>query len=102
MSEHTPGPWETYAGHVYAPGENGANICSVSEPRATSDVRYTPLRLDSPDLAEAHANARLLASAPDLLAACCDALRYLEVEGHGGWHMAGQLRAAIAKARGEA
>lgn len=65
----TPGPWKEIAGHVFAPGQHGANICSVSELRATTTVGYTPVELGSKDFHEACANARLIAAAPELLAA---------------------------------
>lgn len=64
---HTPGPWEAYGAHVYAPGENGANVCSCGSPRADKMVGYTPLSVTDPDLKEAYSNARLIGSAPDLL-----------------------------------
>lgn len=64
----TAGPWLIAgATHVYAPGEAGANICSVGEPRATTSVRYTELQLGSKDFGEACANARLIAATPELL-----------------------------------
>ena len=71
MSEtkFTPGPWEYYAYLVYAPGPNGANICAISEPRATTAVQYTRVAIGSPDSAEVVANATLIAAAPDLYAA---------------------------------
>lgn len=57
----TQGEWLIAgATHVYAPGENGANICSVSEPRATQTVEYTRAELGS---TEAYANARHIANA---------------------------------------
>lgn len=74
---HTPGPWLIAgATHIYASGKNGANVCSISEPRATTEVRYTPLALGSNDREEAYANARLIAAAPDML----KALRKLTTE----------------------
>lgn len=70
MTTHTPGPWEIAgASHVYAPGPNGANICSISEPRASTIVGYTEPALGSTDSEEAYANAHLISAAPDMLAA---------------------------------
>lgn len=43
------GPWKSAAMHIYVPGENGANICSVGEPRAGTTVGYTELSLGSKD-----------------------------------------------------
>lgn len=73
MSEQkwTKGPWEIAgAVHVYAPGKNGANICTIGEPRASASVGYTELELGSKDSNEAYANAVLVAAAPDLYEAC--------------------------------
>jgi hypothetical protein len=69
MSEtkFTPGPWKTWGSCVF--GDTGT-VCACGEPRATSTAEYTPLEYGSKDRAEAHANAQLIASAPDLLAAC--------------------------------
>ena len=70
MSKHTPGPWRHYAGMVVRFGENGANICELSEPRAVAVVEHKRCRLGSPNRDEAQANARLIAAAPELLEAC--------------------------------
>lgn len=79
---HTPGPW-FIAGttHIYASGERGANICLVSEPRATQEVKYTELEIGSRDFAEACANARLIRAAPKMLAALNRALSLLLIDG---------------------
>lgn len=90
MSAHTPGPWMVEmrpdtagVGRPVVASANGDLICAVSR----RDGR-----------AESGDNARLLAAAPDLLAACewapenCRALT-------GGDER--RLRAAIAKARGD-
>ena len=68
MTSHTPGPWRT--------GEDGHNILSAQpgeRPKMLASV-YHDLGgvggLTSKEHAEAHANARLMAAAPDLLAAC--------------------------------
>ncbi len=67
MSEtkHTPGPWRTATGFVRA--KTGV-ICQLSHP-------HSLLRFVSYD--EEIANARLIAAAPDLLAACKMAKEYL-------------------------
>ena len=56
--EHTPGPWEVTEDlmHVYAPDTDTA---------ITNDRSFC-----YPNHAEAEANARLIAAAPELLAAC--------------------------------
>lgn len=66
MSRHTPGPWQVHNGYrVYAPaklvGENRGQYFEV----AICGTDYA-----SGNLAETDANARLIAAAPDLLAAC--------------------------------
>ncbi len=67
MAETTPGPWTHSGRMVYAPGENGGNVCEVSEPRGSDYVEHVPVELGSKDREEAYANARLIAAAPDLL-----------------------------------
>ena len=85
--QHTPGPWR---------------IC-------TCDLGYQPLghrdaekRIVIRASPSVQANARLIAAAPELLAACIDAL---EVEENMAQcpdsELAKRLRAAIAKAKGE-
>jgi hypothetical protein len=65
MAGHTEGPWRYYAGShsiwQQVGGTDGRCICIVTGPRKTLD----PERL---------ANARLIASAPELLSECTDAL----------------------------
>ena len=115
----TPGPWLTRAYFVYAPGERGANVCAISEPRASTTVGYTKVELGGDRDGEGYANLRLIASAPDLFEALAEwvALRDAVAEAGG---MDGPLaqetidafaerqrlvvdraRAALAKARGE-
>lgn len=97
MSKHTQGPWklvevndETVKGAVHVYG-GGAAI--------TTDVW-------GPTLAESDANARLIAAAPDLLAACEEALRQLSAPDcpciPDGAMVRGGLYNAILKARGGA
>lgn len=96
MSKHTNGPWEvvrTDAGII-------VRTESVKKTRAGAS-RYAAIggfdRSDPEQLAEALANARLIAAAPELL----DALRgLLEQTGLDGW-WAEKARDAIAKATKE-
>lgn len=85
-SKHTPGPWRI---------DSGGRI--VNDPdHATSERDYQiadPLERNT--FAECRANARLIAAAPELLAACEEAAKFCPV------YMQDRLRAAIAKARGE-
>lgn len=90
MSGHTPGPWEIrtvkqgYPYQIVAP--NGTHVRNVT--------RWAALSV--PALPEGQANARLIAAAPDLLAACKLALE-------SGEFLCGEdgiVKAAIAKAEG--
>ena len=96
MTQHTPGPWRVGQDdrtRVYS--ERGSERL-VAECRATGE-----------DLSEAYANARLIAAAPALLAACRTAYARLnrfgehETIAHGGeGTLRGVLWAAIAAAEG--
>ena len=96
-AKHTPGPWLIGgARYVYAAGQDGANICAVGEPRASTTVGYTPLELGSKDNEEAYANARLIAAAPDMLAL----LKDLHSHGYTTSQDHDRVAAMIAKAEG--
>ena len=94
---HTPGPWVA----VEQFDENNESLGILIESSVDEIVRIRDLSL------EAYANARLIASAPDLLAAL-RALMSLDVKGHAladrlqfsdsGRAMLDQCRAAIARA----
>lgn len=62
MSKHTPGPWEAVGiyGDVMAEAPRGA-ICRCYQEKAMNSL--------GPTLEQSRANARLIAAAPDLLAA---------------------------------
>jgi hypothetical protein len=67
MNNHTPGPWRrNVAGH----NEDSWRI--VSESKATGYIAFIP-----PEHEDAEANSRLIAAAPDLLAALRAAVEYL-------------------------
>ena len=85
MSAHTPGPWVVDGSRVR--GSGGRDwVCETSPGgRFSKSVRE-----------ENDADARLIAAAPDLLAACETAERLL-LDGVGRE----KVRAAIAKARGK-
>ena len=94
MDKHTPGPWQI------ANGED-RRVYLINHGRdAVGETVYTDTR--NP------ANARLIAAAPDLLAALKGILREHDAlqmaEGRTGdrWPSATRARAAIAKATGEA
>jgi hypothetical protein len=112
MTKPTQGPW------TIEEAEDGSAYIVETSPRyqacivggdgtALADVRLSDLRIKR-SLGEARANAHLMASAPDLLAAGVLALHKIQetLEGQypDGAALAaavGPLRAAIAKARGE-
>ena len=95
---HTSGPWEVTlqrdcgkhdTNHVVIFGEDDAPVCEVFGNSTTVD-----------------ANARLIASAPDLLAACEQALSALQSANRGGYLSSAEASSipplvnAIAKAKG--
>lgn len=92
---HTPGPWEL--------AETGIDYAVISE------AQYQPVAvalvygsLSGDDIGDANDNAHLIAAAPDLLAACENALNWLAsypgFEGGGAEKAYNATRAAIAKA----
>jgi hypothetical protein len=93
MSEHTPGPWRVAFGNrleIHGPKDE------IGWPK--SIVYNAGLCTDE----EAQANARLIAAAPELLAACIDALEVEETMAQcPDSELASRLRAAITKAKGE-
>lgn len=109
MSKHTPGPWELHGILIAKFGEHHAMICQLSEPRASTELRHEELRIGSPHHAEAYANARLIATAPELLAACKDTFDVLtepgvmDVDEWKAWKRRAEdtARTAIAKAEGK-
>ena len=93
--QHTPGPWK--ASRAFFFGHDSWQITGTNGDTSPFLCRLTD---DSPDYA---ANARLIASSPDLLAACMSALRALEDNLQPGpmdEDAKEGLRAAIAKATG--
>ena len=91
MSTHTPGPWKvetrTRSGEfvrtTHITGPDGAHLANVG-----------PCNIE--------ANARLIASAPDLLAALKRALSLVEELPHPNNYMAATIRETIAIAEGRA
>lgn len=89
LSQHTPGPWWIL--------KDGITVCPP-RPRAQSIIcRTAECYMDRK---QREANALLIASAPDLLAAL---KRMVDVPGGegGDFHAIAAARAAIAKATGE-
>jgi len=99
-TQYTPGPWKADGYHVRQSGQRGT--------RSIADVCYTGPHHTPPDeypkscqIAD-EANARLIASAPDLLAALIEATECLIDSGydHKG-NKVKYMRAIIAKATGK-
>lgn len=105
MSKHTPGPWRI--GHQTDYGVFNPSVIQTGEDVGIATVYGIPLHVkldeveNDPKCAEGLANARLIAAAPDLLAACKEALQSSEDSEGGGYRVLNEmLRAAIAKAEG--
>lgn len=97
QSGHTPGPWRAGLGDDQSP-RHGEFELACLEHHVFGTGIYAPGDYYSENYAEHEANARLIAAAPDLLAAC---KRALEDEGAlVGATRRGEIRAAIAKAEG--
>ena len=75
-TKHTPTPWSQMGTHIYSSGKSGGNICSMSEPRATTTVEYAPPEYGSKDADEMWANAALIVRAVNTHA---DLVRALEL-----------------------
>jgi hypothetical protein len=99
VSAHTPGPWSL------------SGVMALDTPMWIVSVPGEQARIEISDYSqESEANARLIAAAPDLLAALEGLVEVAkaaleEVNRDGAeWHVAAELaeaRAAIAKARGQ-
>ena len=87
---HTPGPWA-----VYPPEMLDSKNWSVQ-----TDSGMTIVCGD--DTQETEANARLIAAAPEMLAALKDLWGWEDVIAEWDKELHGQMRAAIAKAEGGA
>ena len=94
MKAHTPGPWRVgiRPGPIVY-GQQGEQVANLHVPMVESD--------------ENKANARLIAAAPELLAALDAIVRQMDQGGQGSTQVFNRdaciqrARAAIAKARGE-
>ena len=96
MSKHTPGPWEIQR-------DSGLHIY-ITQPSDTPNRvpgYYAEIRRFTTDSEQVEANARLIAAAPDLLEACEQLLKLVDLLSpvEGDTHRKAQR--AIAKARGE-
>lgn len=104
--KHTPGPWNVEhipgidmgaTAEITAPCEDGGtpfdgrSIIVAQVWKTNDETRWS-------DDETAQANARLMAAAPDLLAACNAALAYLDAEDSAG--LVAEIAAAVARAEG--
>lgn len=94
MTMHTPGPWDAFATaqheiRITTGGPAGHLICTL------------PIRRNPGRVLINLANGRLIAAAPDMLAALEKAVAGYRVYTHADQAVLDQMRAAIAKARGE-
>lgn len=113
-SKHTPGPWRVESGTTLVWGrcdEDDVSTYGMGIPVAEAKIGSSWRNGPSVSAEEAEANARLIAAAPDLLAALAEAPIPSRYHGAFGFDVDGFLadyavfsalkRAAIAKARGE-
>ncbi|PJL51459.1 hypothetical protein B9Y74_05540 [Stenotrophomonas maltophilia] len=100
MSKHTPGPW----GIERTDDTNWIGFMRPHDPKKVELIVCTTSRelLTDEALARNDANARLIAAAPDLLAALQVAELALRERGLRACGEYKQIEAAIAKATGEA
>lgn len=96
MSKHTPGPWY----HDFASGMKNGNAALIEYfVRRDGDSVSIAADIVDPDTCNpSEANARLIAAAPDLLAALKHCSGW--VEAYGRSELRREVRAAIAKATG--
>lgn len=97
-SKHTPGPWR-----VGTPGPNGCYSVGTTKGLMTAMVAHSINMADQREQAEG--DARLIAAAPELLAALISLLamceRQTDFNDDGDGAMFEHCRAAIAKATGQ-
>lgn len=95
-TQHTPGPWQPFTRYVTAKGRFLAKAFEAND--ATEQPGFSAGQEPQQSQTEAAANARLIAAAPELLAALEHLMRYDFGDSDG----AKQARDAIAKAKGGA
>lgn len=104
MTSHTPSPWEAYPA---APDKLDISLWCVSGAHPTKvGMRYTFAEIDGFSAEAREATARLIAAAPELLAACKAAREVLtclfsQRKDGPGRQAYEKLSAAIAKAEGK-
>jgi hypothetical protein len=101
VSGHTPGPWRTdnlVGGYVHAK-PTAAHAAKYPKNKWVQVSHVCTFAECSRE--ESEANLRLIAAAPDLLAALKDAREWLREYGVGSANLFGQINSAITKATGE-
>ena len=109
QSKHTPGPWraERIGGAWRGSKEKGMAFRVEAPESSTAKNWDVAVIYNKPLFEDAQANARLIAAAPDLLAALTRLLSYAEQyggykPGSVGEHLyVAEARDALAKARGQ-
>jgi hypothetical protein len=97
MTHHTPGPWFAAWDCIVANDPTGQHEDLYLAEIVIADDEG---RIVSPE--EQGANARLIAAAPDMLAALQDVLEFWDDPNTSVAELKGRLRDAIAKAKGGA
>ena len=105
MSAHTLGPWEAERMRLTPQDKDRRSGFVVNGPDVSDalPVRICDLRVPQgmTGFAEGEANARLIAAAPELLAALENATDAMAREDFGTITLLPKLRAAISRARGQ-
>ena len=101
-TEHTPGPWRAYIGRKQADGSKPKSSGTVWT-KENNILIASSLHSDDGERA---ANARLIAAAPDLVAALKNLVEAVEsgrwpYRQEGDWRNTDEARAALAKAGAE-
>lgn len=99
-AKHTPGPWEF--GHGYTPGASTFDLYGPGGREVIASAMYENMWLSAYDADTNAANARLIASAPDLLEALQSLVANLAEGDFISETRIDAARAAIARATGEA
>ena len=107
--KHTPGPWALFTEDAGTVCKDGSQLVVYHDVRAACGNTVAAVYATYASMANQRANARLIAAAPELLAAlsllcntCADELDLGSSEnGKNNWHALTTARQAIAKAKGE-
>jgi hypothetical protein len=102
-TKHTPGPWGIDADRGFTPSgyEREPQIVTYASGTGSDEIAKVDPARHTIARAESLANARLLAAAPELLAACEEFVRKVDCGEARSKRSYTQMKAAIAKARGE-